>query len=197
MKWTLEQIEEMRLGRPAYGDRNKSGSLTWLRTAKDTGGEYSLMHADIGPGYAVFPHYHTVYAETFNVLEGHAPGRHGDRQIIANPGDEIHAPIRTMHGWGPMEEDVKALVELRPAHPGFEKWIMMLINMRDDGLTKPDLQPKSFVHAALFLDSTDTRLGDGSRILNPLFKAVAWFARKAGVERKLEEKYFRPSMLSA
>src|SRR5690625_6990605 len=64
-----------------------------------------------------------------------------------------------IHGWGPIGDvHVKAVTELRPGHPGFEKWLVMLHGMAADGLTKPDLQPYSFVHGALFLTESDSYL---------------------------------------
>lgn len=193
MEWTLEQAEKMRNGRPTYGDKHKGGALTWLRTGKETGGEYGLLYFELGPGYSISPHYHTVYTEIFQVFEGSLPGRLGDRNISVNSGDEIVVSPRTIHGWGPIREgEVRAVAELRPAHEGFEKWIMMLHGMAVDGLTKPDLRPNSFVHAALFLVESDTHLAGRAQALNPVLQMVAWIARKAGVDRRLEEKYYDP-----
>ncbi len=69
----------------------------------------------------------------------------------------------------------------------------MLQNMHADGLTKPDQQPNSLVHAALFLTESETHPAGRTRVLNPVFKLVAWLAGRAGVDRRLEEKYFHPS----
>ena len=194
MEWTAEQLEAMRPGRPTYGKKEESGALTWLRTSEETGGEYSLVYAEIGPGYTVFPHYHTKYTETFKFLEGSGPGRLGKKIIHVKAGDEIVVPPRTVHGWGPITVDHGvAVVELRPAHPGFEKWLVMLHAMAAAGLTSADQRPHSIVHTALFLTASDTNLTGPMGVLNPVFKAVAWFARKAGVDRKLEEKYYHPS----
>ena len=194
MEWTVEQVDELRRGRSTYGDREKTGALTWIRTAEETGGEYSLLYGEVGPNYKVFPHYHTLYTETFKVLEGRIDGQAGDQKVSRGAGDEAVIPPRMVHGWsGTKEVRNKAIVELRPAHEGFEKWLIMLHSMAADRLTSPDLQPKSFVHAALFLVASDTNLPGRARLLNPVFKVVAWFACKAGVDRRLEEKYFHPS----
>src|SRR5690625_1089986 len=67
MDWTREQIDEIRAGRPMYGDSQKGGALVWFRTAQDTGGEYSLAYGVGKPHYTVFPHYHTGYTETLRV----------------------------------------------------------------------------------------------------------------------------------
>jgi len=65
----------------------------------------------------------------------------------------------------------------------------MLHGMAADGLTKPDLQPKNLMHAALFLEASDTHLAGWARVLNPLFTVLAWAARKAGVDQRLEARY--------
>ena len=193
MEWTVEQIDAMRQGRLTYGDSHKTGALTWIRTGKETGGEYGLLYAEAGPGYEIFPHYHKHYTETFKVLEGQLDGQVGNQRVTLRAGDEVIVPGGTRQAWGPITEGAgRAIVELRPAHEGFEKWGLILHNMAADGLTKPDLQPKSFVHTALFAVATDTHLVGPARVLNPMFRVVAWFAHKAGVDRQLEEKYYRP-----
>lgn len=152
-----------------------------------------MLYVEVGPGYRVFPHYHTQYTEIFTILEGFGPGRFGKQTIHVKAGDEVVVTPGMIHGWGPIGDvHVKAVTELRPGHPGFEKWLVMLHGMAADGLTKPDLQPCSFVHGALFLTESDSYLIGPARALNPVFKVVAWFARKAGVDRRLEEKYYRP-----
>ena len=102
MDWTLDQVEEMRTGRPVYGEKDKGGALTWIRTGTETGGEYSLLHGELGPGYSITPHYHTLYTETFKILEGHLPGRYGDQNISAKAGDEVAIPPGALHGWAPL-----------------------------------------------------------------------------------------------
>lgn len=193
MEWTFDQVTKMRTGRTTYGDRQTSGALTWLRTGRETNGEYGLIYVETGPDYLVFPHYHTLYTETLKVFAGAGEGRVGEHPVSIQPGREYVVPPRVVHGWGPLTEPVTGIVELRPAHEGFEKWIMMLHNMAADGLTKPDLQPKNPVHAALFLVESDTHLAGRMRFLNPLFSGLAWVAGKAGIKRRLEEKYFHAS----
>lgn len=193
MEWTREQVEAMRQGRPSYGDRHKTGAMTWLRTGEETGGEYALLYLETGPGYELFPHRHKGYTEILKVLEGRIDGQVGDQQVSVKPGEEVTIPAGTRQAWGPMTAgEAKAIVELRPAHEGFEKWGLILNNMADDGLTRSNMLPKSFVHTALFAVSTDTHLVGPTRVLNPILQTVAWLARKAGVAQRLEQKYYRP-----
>ena len=194
MEWTLEQVAAMRAGRPVHGAKDKGGTLTLLRSGEETGGEYNLLYLELGPGYSIPAHYHTLYTETFKILDGHLPGLYGDRKVTAKSGDEVVIHPRTVHGWGPLVEgEVRALVEIRPAHEGFEKWVIMMRDAWADGALKPNLAPRSFVAMCLAGVEMDTRAAGRDRIFNPIIKVVAWFARKAGVERRLEAKYYRPS----
>ena len=104
MEWTLEQADEMRTGRPIYGEKHKGGALTWLRTGKETAGEYGLLYVELAPGHSIPAHYHTVYTETFKVCEGYLPGLYGDRRINVEPGEEVVISPGTVHGWGPLSE---------------------------------------------------------------------------------------------
>ena len=98
MEWTLEQADEMRTGRPIYGEKHKGGALTWLRTGKETAGEYGLLYVELAPGHSIPAHYHTVYTETFKVCEGYLPGLYGDRRINVEPGEEVVISPGTVHG---------------------------------------------------------------------------------------------------
>ncbi|GAA4473302.1 hypothetical protein GCM10023190_05140 [Enteractinococcus fodinae] len=193
MEWTLDQVTEMRTGRATYGHRQTTGALTWLRTGQETNGEYGLIYVETNLDYLVFAHYHTQYTETFKVFDGAGEGRIGDQRVDIELGKEYVIPPRVVHGWGPLTQPVTGIVELRPAHAGFEKWIMMLHNMAADGLTKPDLRPKNPLHAALFIVESDTHLAGAARVLNPVFEGLAWVARKTGIKRRLEDKYFHAS----
>ena len=194
MEWTAQQIEAMRAGRPVHGATDKGGTLTLLRTGAETSGEYSLLYFKLSPGYSIPAHYHTLYTETFKILDGQLPGLYGKGRITAKPGDEVVIRPGTPHGWGPLSEgEVTALVEIRPAHAGVEKWLLMMHDAWADGILKPNLAPKSFVAMCLAGVEMDTRAVGRDRIFNPIIRAVAWFARKAGVERRLEARYYHPS----
>ena len=194
MKWTTEQITEMRAGRPTYRDTVQGTALTWVRTGQETGGEYSLLYAEYAPGIKVFPHYHTLYSETLHMFEGTLTGRIGDRDVRVESGEEAVVPPNTVHRWlSAGDRTLRFVLEVRPAHPGFEKWLVTLQNMATDGLTHPDGRPKKLSHGALILVESDIHPAGAARFLAPLLRVLAARARRTGVDRQLEERYFRPS----
>ena len=82
----------------------------------------------------------------------------------------------------------------RPAHPGFEKWLVTLQNMATDGLTHPDGRPKKLFHGALSLVESVIHPAGGARLVPPLLQvsAVARALRK-GIGRQLAERHYLPA----
>lgn len=194
MNWTMEQITEMSAGRPTYRDTAQGTALTWVRTGQETGGEYSLLYAEYEPGIKVFPHYHTLYSETLHMFEGILTGRIGDRDVRVESGEEAVVPPNTVHQWlSAGDRTLRFVLEVRPAHPGFEKWLVTLQNMASDGLTHPDGRPKKLSHGALILVESDIHPAGGARLMSPLLRVLAARARRKGIDRQLEERYYLPS----
>ncbi|MEX5295240.1 cupin domain-containing protein [Kocuria sp. CPCC 205268] len=192
MDWTEEQVTEMRSDRAVYRDRVQGTALTWVRTGDETGGEYSLMYAEYDPGITVFPHYHTRYTETLRMFEGTLEGRIAGRPVRLQDGDEAVVPPRAVHGWRSTgDRRLRFVLEVRPAHTGFEKWLVTLQNMANDGLTHPDGRPRKLSHAALILVESDINLPGPGRALMPAFRVLAALARRRGVARRLEQRYYR------
>lgn len=192
MDWTEDQIAQMRQGRTVYRDESQSTSLVWLRTGAETGGEYGLIYAEYAPGGRVFPHFHTLYVETFHVFDGLVEGRVAGREVHLETGDEAVVPKRAVHEFRISGDRVgRAVVELRPAHPGFEKWVVALQNMAADGLTHPDGRPKNLYHLALILVESDIHLPGAGRAMTPVFRLLAAAARRKGIDRQLEQRYYR------
>ncbi len=192
MDWTAEQVTAMRTGRRVYGDPVQHNEITWLRTGEETGGEYSLLHSDSSPGAAVFPHFHTRYTETFSVLDGGLSVRITGAEHALGPGQEATVPLRAVHEWRVSGAGrAQFLVTIRPAFPPFEKWLAVAQCLAADGLTRPDGSPKSLAHAALILVDSDIHLTGPARAAMPLLHLVAARARRRGVDRQLEQRYWR------
>lgn len=191
MDWTDEQITRMRAERPVYCNDSAGTSLSWLRTGEETGGEYGLIYGEYAPGAGVFPHFHRDYLETFHVLEGRGAGKVAGRAVQLATGEEVVVPRMAVHEFHSSgDRPVRFLVEVRPAHPGFEKWVVTLQHMTAAGLTTPDGRPKNLYHAALVLVESDVNLPGAGRALMPVFRFVAAVARRKGIDKQLEEQYY-------
>ncbi len=56
-------------GRRYYSSVQKETAI-FLETSEETGGEYTLIEMEVGPGDGPLPHYHRSYDEHFEVFEG-------------------------------------------------------------------------------------------------------------------------------
>lgn len=194
MDWTEAQLAEMRADRTTYRDQAQGTALTWVRTGEETGGEYSLLYAEYAPGITVFPHYHTLYTETLHLFEGTLEGRVAGQPVLLHDGEEAVVPPRAVHGWRSSgDRTLRFVLEVRPSHAGFEKWLVTLQNMATGGLTHPDGRPKKLSHAALILVESDINLPGPGRALMPAFRVLAALARRKGIDRQLEERYYHQS----
>jgi len=192
MEWTTEQITDMRAGRPTYRDQVQGTALTWVRTGEETNGEYSLLYAEYEPGITVFPHYHTLYTETLHLFEGTLTGKIAGRDVRLEAGQEAVVPPKVVHQWlSAGDTTLRFLVEVRPAHAGFEKWLVALQHMATDGQTHPDGRPKKLTWGALILVESDIHPAGPARAMAPLLHLLAARARRTGLDRRLEERYWR------
>ncbi|MEX5265784.1 cupin domain-containing protein [Kocuria sp. CPCC 205231] len=192
MEWTTEQISQMRTGRATYRDKVQGTALTWVRTGEETDGQYSLLYAEYEPGIKVFPHYHTLYTETLHMFEGTLTGKIAGQDVRVETGQEAVVPPRAVHQWlSAGDKTLRFLLEVRPAHAGFEKWLVALQNMATDGQTHPDGRPKKLTWGALILVESDIHPAGPARAMTPLLQVLAARARKTGLDRQLEERYYR------
>lgn len=70
---------------------------TYLKTAEDTGGEYSLFDFVIPPGSGALEHLHEEEDEVFKVVQGEVAFQQGNKIDIAGPGDIVFRPRGNVH----------------------------------------------------------------------------------------------------
>jgi Ca2+-binding RTX toxin-like protein len=79
---------------------NLSGNLdTFLATAEDTGGEYSLFDVIVPPLAGPPTHFHTNDDEVFKVVKGEVTFQEGNQIKVAGPGDIIPRQKGNVHGF--------------------------------------------------------------------------------------------------
>lgn len=94
------------------GDR-----YTVLLDGGDTGGRFSLVHAEVPPGGGPIPHRHGNEDETFHVLRGRVHfWAEGDIDVTAEPGTTVHLPRGVAHQFrNDSGESAEMLIQLTPA----------------------------------------------------------------------------------
>src|SRR5918997_6076425 len=97
---------------PVSGER-----ITFLQTARDTGGEKLEIELELSPdGHVPGAHVHPEQTETFHVLEGTMRFRLGLRTIVAEAGETVVVPAGRVHKFANGGDDTpRRPVEVVPA----------------------------------------------------------------------------------
>ncbi|MBD0276776.1 MAG: cupin domain-containing protein [Flavisolibacter sp.] len=170
---------------PVIGDR-----VTFLKTAEETNGAYTLLEIDLVPKGGNALHYHRSFSETFTAVEGELGVQAGNEHKVLTPGASYTiAPMLVHRFYNAGDKPIRFQVELRPGHTGFENSMKIAYGLARDGLTDKKSVPKKFSHMALLITMSDTNVPGLLSLLMPLFK---WKAKQAHTKRvysELIEKY--------
>lgn len=93
-------------------------TFSFLATAEDTNGAFSLTHIFFRKGFTAPPHYHQLEDESFYLLEGEIEFHVGYNKIRAKAGDFVVLPKNIPHHFNLITDTAKALLLITPA--GFE-----------------------------------------------------------------------------
>ena len=165
---------------------------TFLEKSDETGGEYSLLEIELGPGGENILHYHDDFTEEFTVRSGTLGLHLNGTDSLLEPGESALVERGDDHYFfNPSEEDtVRFEVKIEPGSPGFEKALYILYGIINDGLVDDDGIPENIYHTALFIELSDTRSPERSALFNWFVSRMAGRAQRNGVEEELIERYY-------
>jgi mannose-6-phosphate isomerase-like protein (cupin superfamily) len=83
---TLPQSKTPAAGRKVYFNPAIGDKLVFLKTARETGGAYTLVEIELAPGGNGVPHIHRAFSETFISVEGTLEVRSGSGTLHLHPG---------------------------------------------------------------------------------------------------------------
>jgi len=131
---------------PVSGER-----ITFLQTARDTGGEKLEIELELSPdGHVPGAHVHPEQEERFQILEGTMKFRMGMRKIVAGPGETVVVPAGRVHKFANGGvEPVRARVEVVPALD-MEQLFETTVELAHEGSVTSKGMPKP-LHLALFV----------------------------------------------
>jgi quercetin dioxygenase-like cupin family protein len=141
MAYTGQTIEN-----PVSGEK-----ITFLQTARDTGGEKLEIELELSPdGHVPGAHVHPEQTETFHVLEGTMEFRMGMKRIVASAGDTVVVPAGKMHRFSNGgDSTARCRVEVVPALD-MEQLFETAVELAIEGNTTRKGMPKP-LHLALFV----------------------------------------------
>jgi len=163
----------------------------FIKTSEETNGAYSHYELTLSPGSKNPRHKHSVYAETYTVLEGALALTVNDQEMTLRVGESYTVEKGVSHRFLNKEKNkTKVAVRLTPGHTGAENKLRILFGLAADGMTDDEGVPYCMDTTALMADISDTQLaGIFSLLFKPFTKQIAERARRAGLEIKLLTKY--------
>lgn len=108
---TLYQLTD-RLQRTRY---YMGGYWVFLATAADTGGQFSLIEANLRQGMEPPAHVHTYEDESFQLLEGELEFTADNKRYLLKAGEFLHLPKGVRHTFKVLSPTAKVLIHLVPA----------------------------------------------------------------------------------
>jgi quercetin dioxygenase-like cupin family protein len=178
---------ERRIYNPVQKDH-----VTFIKTAAETDGAYSLVEVELADGGGVGMHYHKTYSEKFECIEGEVQIGLGNKIHKLQPGASATAEPNTNHLFRNRSgKPCKFRVELRPASIGFEQSLQIGYGLAQDGLCKSNGFPKDKLALAWLFNISESNLPGWMSIFEFILRKQAKTARKKGIDKALTEKYVR------
>lgn len=173
------------LENPVLRDR-----ITFLRSAVETAGEYSLFQVELAPGGGVMSHYHTTFTERFECVSGELHLDLDGQHLTLDPGQVTDVPLRVVHRfYNPTRQTAIFKTEVRPARQ-FEKNLKISYGLARDGKTNAQGLPKNLLHLAVIFRFAETYLpGIPASVQKLPFGVLGLVARLLGVEAALKRRY--------
>jgi quercetin dioxygenase-like cupin family protein len=165
-----------------------------LISSADTSKE-SVLEMDILPTEKTPWHYHTLFAETFEILKGTLEVGKGKDVHQLKQGDIVTIQPNEKHYYHNVSnEECIVKATLSPGNKNFENSLFILKGLAKDGLASVAGTPKKFSDLALFVYLNNSRMVGFQKIAEPIFNYVAKAAIKKGRLNELIQKYCKKSI---
>lgn len=166
--------------------------VTFLETAAETQGKFTLVQVELAPGGGNDLHFHKTFDETFTAVEGTLGIQVGLEFIELEPGESATATMGILHRfYNPSQtEKVVFNVLVQPGSAGFEKTLQVAYGLAGDGRTHPKSGiPKNLYHMALLIQWSDTNIPGLFSLFEPVMRWMAKRAMRKGIAQELEAQY--------
>ena len=178
---------ERKIFNPIQQDR-----VTFIKTANDTNGEYTLVEVELANGGGVGLHFHKTYSEKFDCIDGEVQVQLDKRIYTLKAGESAIAEKKINHLFRNRSgRPCRFNVELRPASRGFEQSLQIAYGLAGDGLCKRNGFPKDPLALAWLFDISESNLPGWRSIFEFILRRQAKSARKKGIGNQLMEKYVK------
>lgn len=160
-----------------------------LISSADTGKE-SVMELNILPGEKTPWHYHTLFSETFKVLQGTLEVGKGKKINHLKQGESATISPNEQHYYhNASNEECVIRVTIDPGNKNFENSLFILKGLGKDGLASAAGTPRKFTDLVLFVYLSNSRMVGFQKIAEPVFNYFAKAAIRKGRLQELVQRY--------
>ncbi|MDN3580575.1 cupin domain-containing protein [Mucilaginibacter flavus] len=148
------------------------------------------MEFNILPGEKTPGHYHTLFAETFEILRGTLEVGKGEDILHLQQGDiAIINPNEKHYFHNTTEAECMVKVSINPGNQNFENVLLISKGLAKDGLASAAGTPKKISDLALFVYLNNSKMIGIQKKAEPVFNYIARTAIKRGWLAELIQKY--------
>ena len=152
----------------------------------------SVIEFNIVPNEKTPWHYHTLFSETFEVLNGTLEvGRNDQILQLKKGGIATIKPNEKHYFHNVSNEECLIRVTVNPGNKNFENALLISKGLAKDGLASDAGTPKKLTDLALFVYLNNSRMVGIQKIAEPLFNYLAKTAIKKGRLHELIQRYAR------
>lgn len=167
----------------------KTQGFVKLISSVDTNNN-SALEMNILPGEKTPWHYHTLFAETFEVLKGTLEVGKGKNIYLLKQGDTATIEPNEKHYFHNVSNAECVInVTLSPGNKNFENSLLIYKGLAKDGLASAAGTPKKFSDLVLFVYLNNSRMVGFQKIAEPVFNFFAKAAIKKGHLNELIQQY--------
>lgn len=164
--------------------------VTFLKTAAETNGDYTLVEVELADGGGVGLHFHKTYSEKFECIEGELQVRLGKETHKLGPGQSATALPFVNHLFQNRSgKPCRFRVELRPGNRGFEKSLQIGYGLARDGKCKSNGFPKDRLALAWLFTISESNLPGWMSLFEGILRRQAKRAVLKGIDRQLTADY--------
>ncbi|GAB3017047.1 hypothetical protein GCM10027051_22140 [Niabella terrae] len=167
----------------------KTQGFIRLINSADTSNE-SVLEMNILPAEKTPWHYHTLFAETFEILKGTLEVGKGNNILHLKQRDIATIQPNEKHYYHNVSnEECIIKATLSPANKNFENSLFIFKGLAKDGLASAAGTPKKLSDLALFVYLNNSRMVGFQKVAEPIFNLLAKKAIKKGRLNELIQKY--------
>lgn len=166
------------------------GYIRLIRSAATN--QESVIEFSIIPDEKTPWHCHTIFSETFEVLEGTLEVGLNDQVHQLKKGNTVTIKPNEKHYFHNVSSNECIIrVTVSPGNKSFENALLISKGLAKDGLANAAGTPKKLADLALFVYLNNSKMVGLQKIAEPLFNYLAKSAIKKGRLKELEAKYCR------